>query len=86
MKDKQNFVRIFLVLFIASILLWLVVSTSGFMELREARASELPQWLKDVSPVQRGVFLTFTFQLTYWLIALGLFMESCLLYGQSLRR
>lgn len=72
---QKTIIRIFLILFIAAIFAWIIPSTIGFMELSPERAHELPQWLKDMTPSARGWFLTFSFQLTYYLIVLGLLIE-----------
>ncbi|MBI3037314.1 hypothetical protein HYY73_06235 [Candidatus Woesearchaeota archaeon] len=74
--DKEKLiVKGFLLLFIAAIVSWIIVSTIDFVNLADTRVHELPDYVKGMSPLSRGIFLSLTFQLAYYLIALGLFVE-----------
>ncbi len=68
-------IRVFLLLSIGSILVWLITSNYGFIFLAGTRGAELPEWIKSLTPIARAIFTNLTFQLFYWLIALGLFIE-----------
>ena len=49
-KNKEKLIiRIFLLLFIIAIFLWIIPSTIGFINLdsKYGGAGELPQWLQD---------------------------------------
>lgn len=77
-KDlKKLLIKIFLLLFIIAIFLWIIPSTIGFINLdsKYGRAEELPQWLQDSSPFTRAIIIIIIVQLPYLLIALGLFTE-----------
>lgn len=75
-KEKL-IIRIYLMLFIIAIFLWLIPSTIGFINLdsKYGRAGELPQWLQDTSIFNRAVIILFFVQLSYLLIAFCLFTE-----------
>ncbi len=70
-------IRIFLLLFIIAIFLWIIPSTIGFINLDSeyGRAGELPQWLQDASPFSRAIIILIAVQLPYLIIALCLFAE-----------
>lgn len=76
MKKNTLAVRIFFLLFIIVIFLWVIPSTASFITLDSSeRAAELPQWLKDASPFSRVVVILIFVQFPYLLIAFSLFME-----------
>lgn len=75
MDKEKLIVKGFLLLFIAAIISWIAVSTIDFVNLADTRVHELPYYVKEMSPAARGIFLSLTFQLPYYLIALGLFVE-----------
>src|SRR3989344_4524839 len=76
-KKARLIIRIYLLLFIIAIFLWIIPSTIGFINLdsKYGRAGELPQWLQDPSPFTRAIIILIVVQLPYLLIAFGLFIE-----------
>lgn len=69
------FTRLILLSFIILILLWLIPSNIDFYLLRGANGGLLPDWLKNMSPVLRLIFVNLTNQLFYWLIIIGFIIE-----------
>lgn len=74
-ESEQLIIRIFLILFILAIFAWVIPSTIGFINLSEGRAHELPEWIKNTSLLNRAIIILITVQLSYLLIAFGLFSE-----------
>lgn len=76
-EGGQLIIRIFLLLFIITISWWVILSTIGFIDLdsKYGRAGELPKWLQDTSLLNRAVIILIFVQLSYIIIALGLFTE-----------
>lgn len=72
---NKTAVRVYLLLFFAAIVGWLVVSSVGFAKLTGARGNEIPDWLRLWPPLGRLAFVTLTTNLPYFFIAFGLFLE-----------
>lgn len=72
---RKNIVRIYLLLFIAAIVGWLVLSSIGFFQLEGTRGNEIPEWLRQWSPFTRLLFVSMTTNLAYYFIVFGLFLE-----------
>jgi hypothetical protein len=75
-RGQQSLIRGFLLLFIGAILVWLFQSNFEYIFLVPGgREGELPLWIKGLTPLARGIFLNASFQIYYWIVALGLFLE-----------
>ena len=69
---RKSIVRIYLLLFIAGILTWVVTSSAGFYA---GTHQDMPNWMANWPPLNRVLFLNALNNIYYLIIALGLFIE-----------
>ncbi|MBI2551710.1 hypothetical protein HYW17_00205 [Candidatus Uhrbacteria bacterium] len=69
---RENLVRIYLLLFLAGILTWVITSSAGFYA---GTHQDMPRWMANWPPLNRVLFLNALNNIYYLAIALGLFVE-----------
>lgn len=72
MKGAPFIIRAYLLLFIAGIVGWIIISSTGFYT---GAHQDMPSWMADWPPLSRLLFFYLTTNIYYTFIALGLFIE-----------